>query len=256
MDLGPGVVPDWINRRRRYRASRQRAAGPSESLNNLGILLAVTFLFSIVVSVKRRRDERLNRIRANWGRPADHPRQFSALAESHISRISASAGTRSLDDRTWADLDLDKVFAAIDRTTSTLGQQALYHRLRTAPVGKHLEAFEVLTERLRGDAPARERAQIALDRLQDPQGYNVWWLGQPDAVEGRWWFAIFPVLTAAALVSMALLPVSPALCDRDAAREHADALSHRSPDWGDRREHQAVRAVDWNGGGADVHRRR
>jgi hypothetical protein len=179
-------------------------------LNNLGILLAGIVLFSIVVSSKRRRDQRLNRIRANWGRPADHPRQFSALAESHISRISVSAGTRSLDDRTWADLSLDNVFAAIDRTTSTLGQQALYHRLRTAPVGENLEAFEVLTERLRDDVLARERAQIALDRLQDPQGYNVWWLGQPDAVEGRRWFAIFPVLTAAALVSIALLLVSPA----------------------------------------------
>ena len=179
-------------------------------MNNLGILLAGIVLFSIVVSSKRRRDQRLNRIRANWGRPADHPRQFSALAESHISRISVSAGTRSLDDRTWADLSLDNVFAAIDRTTSTLGQQALYHRLRTAPVGENLEAFEVLTERLRDDVLARERAQIALDRLQDPQGYNVWWLGQPDAVEGRRWFAIFPVLTAAALVSIALLLVSPA----------------------------------------------
>ena len=39
----------------------------------------------------------------------------------------------SLDERTWVDLNLDDVFAAIDRTQSTLGQHALYHRLRTAP---------------------------------------------------------------------------------------------------------------------------
>jgi len=179
-------------------------------MSNLGILLAIIVLASAVFSVKRRRQERLDRIRADWAKPVDHPRRFDSLAESHISRISVSPGTRSLDDRTWADLNLDNVFAAIDRTTSTLGQQALYHRLRTAPVGKDLEAFEALTERLRDDVLARERAQIALDRLQDPQGYNVWWLGQPDAVEGRRWFAIFPVLTAAALVSIALLPVSPA----------------------------------------------
>jgi len=35
-------------------------------------------------------------------------------------------------------------------------------------------------------------------------------LGQPDAVEGRRWFVVFPMLTAAALVSIALLPMSPA----------------------------------------------
>ena len=75
-------------------------------------------------------------------------------------------------------MNLDNVFVAIDRTTSTLGQQALYHRLRTAPVGDNLEAFDVLTERFRDDMSARERAQIALDGLQDPHGYDVWWLGR------------------------------------------------------------------------------
>ena len=60
-------------------------------------------------------------------------------------------GGRSLDDRTWADLNLDDVFTSIDRTTSTLGRQALYHRLRSAPLGDDLETFEVLSERLRND---------------------------------------------------------------------------------------------------------
>ena len=99
---------------------------------------------------------------------------------------------------------------AIDRTTSTLGQQALYHRLRTAPLAEHLDAFEALTEHFRDDIPARERAQVVLDRLQDPQGYDVWWLGRADAVEGRRWFAVFPLLTAAALISIPLLAISPA----------------------------------------------
>ena len=39
---------------------------------------------------------------------------------------------------------MDDVFAAVDRTQSTLGQHALYHRLRTAPVADHLAAFEAL----------------------------------------------------------------------------------------------------------------
>ena len=115
-------------------------------------------------------------------------------------------GGRSLDERTWVDLNLDEVFAAIDRTQSTLGQHALYHRLRTAPVADHLEAFEALVRRITLDPAARERAQVALARLQDPHGYDVWWLASADAVERRSWYFVFPGLTAAAIVLAVVAP--------------------------------------------------
>ena len=95
---------------------------------------------------------------------------------------------------------MDDVFVAIDRTTSTLGQHALYHRLRTAPAGEHLAEFEALIERMRTSDAGRERAQLALSRLQDPHGYDVWWLGAADALERQPWYALFPILTAATLL--------------------------------------------------------
>ncbi len=141
------------------------------------------------------RKRSLLEIRRTWGESIARERRLDAIAASHAGRCAAF-GTRALDDRTWADLDLDDVFVALDRTTSTLGQHALYHRLRTAPVGDHLDEFETLVERMRGDATARERAQLALSRLQDPHGYDVWWLGAPDALERRPWYSLFPLLTA------------------------------------------------------------
>ena len=141
------------------------------------------------------RRRRLLEIRQAWGRPIDRERRLDTIAASHAARCSA-LGTRALDARAWADLDLDDVFVAIDRTTSTLGQHALYHRLRTAPVGEHLAEFEALVERLRTSDSARERAQLALSRLQDPHGYDVWWLGAEDPLERQPWYAIFPILTA------------------------------------------------------------
>jgi hypothetical protein len=69
---------------------------------------------------------------------------MDAMFTSHVSRI-AILGGRSLDERTWGDLNLDDVFAAIDCTQSTLGQHALYHRLRTAPTAVHIGAFEALS---------------------------------------------------------------------------------------------------------------
>ncbi len=137
------------------------------------ILLAAAVLRGVI------RDSRaglLARIRADWGQPVDRERKLEAIAAAHRSRVAESGSAASLDDRTWDDLDLDAVFAALDRTESTLGQQALYHRMRTAPVAAHLDAFEALVTRMSTDPPARERAQAALARLQDPHGYDLWWL--------------------------------------------------------------------------------
>ena len=134
------------------------------------------------------------------------------MAASHRSR-RASIPQRgdSLDDRTWGDLNLDDVFAAIDRTESTLGQHALYHRLRTTPLGDQLDAFEALVARLSADAPQRERAQIALGRLRDPHGYDLWWVVRADAIETRRWYVLYPMLAGGLLLLLVLTPFWPRL---------------------------------------------
>ncbi|MEO8681687.1 MAG: hypothetical protein ABI665_21760 [Vicinamibacterales bacterium] len=63
--------------------------------------------------------------------------------------------------------------------------------------------------RFTADDALRERAQLALACLQDPQGYDVWWLGKPGAVEQPAWFRVFPLLTTAALLSLAIAPFWP-----------------------------------------------
>ena len=133
------------------------------------------------------------------------------MAASHRARAAQPGAAGSLDDRTWTDLDLDAVFVALDRTESTLGQHALYHRLRTAPIADSLDVFEALVNRMSTDVPARERAQMALARLQDPDGYDLWWLAGPGGIETRPWYAIFPLLTAATLSLVVLAFLQPGM---------------------------------------------
>jgi hypothetical protein len=149
-------------------------------------------------------------MRGMWGAPVERDRRMDAIAASHASRLQVLTDHRALDDRTWADLNLDDVFAALDRTGSTLGQHALYHRLRTTPVAGDLDAFEALVQRLTNDVAARERAQLALARLQDPHGYDIWWLAAPGAVERRDWYGMFPVLTLGTIGLAVLAPFWPA----------------------------------------------
>jgi hypothetical protein len=172
------------------------------------ILTALIVVAALTAFAARRsRGRALEGIRASWGKPVDRERRIAAMAASHRSRKSSIDGVDALDDRTWNDLNLDAVFGALDRTHSTLGQHALYHRLRTAPVAANPDAFEALVTRLQADAGARERAQMALSRLQDPQGYDLWWLHRHDAVQVERWYGAFPILTAATILSLLFVVV-------------------------------------------------
>src|SRR6266567_674184 len=66
-----------------------------------------------------------------WGSRVERSHRLDVIAESHRARVAALCECDALDDRTWSDLNCDDVFISIDRTESTLGQHALYHRLRT-----------------------------------------------------------------------------------------------------------------------------
>jgi len=133
---------------------------------------------------------------------------MDSIAEYHRSIVLTAGAGQSLDDRTWGDLDMDAVFQSIDRTESTLGQQALYHRLRRQQEGD-LDAFEQLVERMSGDAATRERIQLALTSLRDSEGYDLWWLAQEDALIRPGWHGLFVVWAAMVLVAIVAIPFWP-----------------------------------------------
>lgn len=92
------------------------------------ILVAVTIL--LTWSTQRSRARFLRRLQAEWGRPRKRARDIDGISDLFRSR---GAIDTALDDRTWNDLLLDDVFAYLDRTESSVGQQVLYDRLRSAP---------------------------------------------------------------------------------------------------------------------------
>jgi hypothetical protein len=84
------------------------------------------------------------------------------------ARLTSKGGAGAVDERTWRDLDLDAVFAHVDRTASAVGQQLLYARL-CAPPREPAEraAFDALVERFGADRGLRERTHLAIAPLAD-----------------------------------------------------------------------------------------
>ena len=112
----------------------------------LPVGLVVVILAGFDLLARRRRRRLLERLRAEWGRSTERTRDLPEI--SHYHRVFAVDGESPLDARTGEDLDLDAVFAVLDRTESDIGQQLLYHRLRTTPASDDLAAFEALMTRL------------------------------------------------------------------------------------------------------------
>lgn len=138
------------------------------------------------------------------------PFNLDAIQAAWKSR-AGTEGCRTLDERTWTDLNLDDVFIEINRSESTLGQASLYHRLRRAPAADHLPGFDALVSALPPESPAHQRARRVLGRLHDAHGYDIWWVARPGAIAIRGWYAICPLLTVSTLVLIALTVVWPAV---------------------------------------------
>jgi len=178
-------------------------------VRTLWVGLAVAITLALVWTTRRRRDNNvIVRLHAEWGRLCYRDSDFPSLVDYH--RAMAADGS-SVDDRTWDDLNMDSVFTILNRTESVVGQQALYHRLRTPRTGPTLDAFESLVKMMDLQPLERERAQVALSRLKDAAGYDIWRMASQRPIDSKFWHIVFPLLavfTGSAILATLIWPVA------------------------------------------------
>jgi MutS domain V len=107
----------------------------------------------------------LEKIRADWASP--NPKT-PWLAGRLFELTRETANDLTVDDRTWSDLEFDRLFSLADSTRSPLGSQCLYRRLRTyARDESLLESEYEIYRKLVNEAPLREEIQLATSLLQN-----------------------------------------------------------------------------------------
>ena len=89
----------------------------------------------------------------------------------HKSRAGESS---LLSDQTCSDLGMEELFTFADRTVSRVGQQYLYHTLRTiAQTAGAIEQNEEIIGHLQTDSNLRNRLAKDLSRMQDTEAYSI-----------------------------------------------------------------------------------
>ncbi|MGH7668174.1 MAG: MutS-related protein [Gemmatimonadaceae bacterium] len=131
-------------------------------------------------------------------------------ARAYHDAVPAAERAGAIDDRTWADLDLDDVFMALDYTESEPGRQYLYHLLRTPRASDdRLHRLDAAARWCAGAGPTVDRVRAALGRLRDPRAKWLHRLFLRELPERPrlWW--VFPILTCASVACLALLGLRP-----------------------------------------------
>ena len=140
---------------------------------------------------------------------AFYHRARSAAMPHLQGQVHAKATPPFVDDRTWTDLDGDRLFAEINVCMCPIGEQVLYRMLRSPETTiEPLLEHDTAADRLAAAAPLRRRLQQALSRLDARDPYYLpnlfgWLPPRP-----RLWF-LFPFLTLLAVALIVLLFFQP-----------------------------------------------
>ena len=143
--------------------------------------LFALFLFGviwfIVTNESRVKKRLLERIRSEWGNPPERTyesEELQSIREAYMNREKKHPSDSVIDNITWNDLDMDRVFAAINATQSSSGDEAVYHALRTPCTDTVvLERRDRAAEFFRSNGEVREKMQLHLSRIGRPKRYSV-----------------------------------------------------------------------------------
>lgn len=133
------------------------------------------------------------------------------LIERYHRRKDTAKTFQTLSDQTCNDLDFDLFFCYVDRTTSKIGQQYLYHQLRTIDTTVKFKHQEAVIKYLQENPKERLDIQYELNKLNHQQAYYLPDLFQEDTEPKSKWYFLFPLLSFTALTSLILSIFNPTL---------------------------------------------
>jgi DNA mismatch repair ATPase MutS len=151
------------------------------------------------------KNKKLKYLRSQWGKEIDRYRNIDLISIYHRNIVPKDQD-EFVDERTWNDLDFDTIFSKMDRNTSCIGQQYLYHILH-----KYEKDESVLKERyrliqyFRDNSSVRESVQLLLTGLSDTRAYFIPGLiiSNIPARSGYYYFLI--LLSALTFISSAMI---------------------------------------------------
>jgi hypothetical protein len=141
----------------------------------LETLLILTIFFLINSFIKKSKIKSLKKtITENWGKQKKEEYFNFSLIELYFKNNKhKEKAYHIISDKCESDLDINEVFKFIDRTSSKIGQQYLYFKLRTIKSIESLTKFDTLTNLFKSNETLRLNCQVELSKLNTNQNYYL-----------------------------------------------------------------------------------
>lgn len=164
----------------------------------LVVILAVVLLAAIIVSHLRSEKKRRQRIEAQFGERPEQDDEISRIAVYWKKRVVHDPAKHYIDDMTWDDLDMNKVFALLDACQSSVGASQLYALLHEPCFDSGVLAQrEKLMGMLDANPAMRLKLQVLFAKMGRPSANSLASLVY-DVSEKRikrpWVFAVLSVI--------------------------------------------------------------
>jgi hypothetical protein len=137
----------------------------------LGIILIIALIVSLIIYRRwLERKKQIAVIKEKWGKPYYTDINF-ALASIYLD---ANPEANKITGDTANDLDLDNIFAYIDRTNSKPGQQYLYNKLHNPELDiVVLKQLDKDVTSLGNDRTKQEKIELELSKLNSNNAYYL-----------------------------------------------------------------------------------
>lgn len=177
-------------------------------------LLAIFIIIVLIVAIndllKRRKLKEFKKsLLEKWGLPKIRESYDFDLIGKYFydSPADDTSIHQRISDKTCNDLDLHNVFRFLDRTSSKIGQQYLYHKLRTLSHDiDHLKKFDSLVELFSASEDLRLFSQAELQKLSTTNAYYI-----EELIYGKYpkkpaWLPLAYILSGGAIACLILAP--------------------------------------------------
>lgn len=141
----------------------------------LGIIFILVLMYLInnysqKKSLKNLRENLLDK----WGKQKENEYfNFHVIKQYFENNTHKKQAYHLISERTNIDLDLDELFKYIDRTSSKIGQQYLYYKIRTIKTIESLKRFNSLSKLYFNNNELRIKSQLILSKLNSESSYNL-----------------------------------------------------------------------------------
>ena len=152
----------------------------------------------------RRKRKILEKLKASFGSPKSEGFNLD-LIKKYFQNKDHPEAFQVLSEQTCNDLDFDLFFCYADRTSSKIGQQYLYDKLRTIDDSTaKFEQQEIAIKHLINNPEDRLKIQFELQKLNHQQAYYVADLFQKELEQKSRWHFLIPILSAVVIISIIL----------------------------------------------------